>query len=161
MNKDTLINLRTTTELKDAFQAVVEKEGFTMSEVLEGFMVDVANKNFVPINIRSKIVRKRPSMPSIPYIKKCVDEILFNMNNPSIRSVSLFGSYSKGTAKPSSDIDLFLEFDEGFNLLDLATLQVKLETSLGKKVDLVTQCENERFRDAILRERIQLYERRA
>ena len=161
MNKDTLINLRTTTELKDAFQAVVEKEGFTMSEVLEGCMVDVAHKNFVPPNIKTKIAKKRPSMPSIPFIKKCLDEILFKMNNTKIRSVSLFGSYSKGTAKPSSDIDLFLEFDEGFGLFDLAGLKIELETSLGKKVDLVTQCENERFSEAMLRERIQLYERRA
>ena len=59
MNKDTLINLRITKELKDDFQTVVENEGYTMSEVIEASMIDIVCRNNIPINIRSKIQRKR------------------------------------------------------------------------------------------------------
>lgn len=161
MAKDTLINLRVSKELKETFQAIVEQEGFTMSEVLEASMRDITKRGIVPINIRSKIAPKAKPSITVPFIKKCLDEILLKMNDPRIQSVSLFGSYSKGTARASSDIDLFLNVDEGFSLLDLAELQTLLEKALGKKVDLVTRSDDAYFMDVIRRDEIRLYERRA
>ena len=159
MNKNTLINLRVNDSLKQEFQAVVEREGFTMSEVLEASMRDVVKRNMVPINIRSKVSRKRLPPITIPFIKKCLDEALTQIRSEKIRSVSLFGSYSTGKATPSSDVDLFVDVDEGFTLFDLADLQIKLENSLGKKVDLVTDGSNASFFSVVQREKIQLYER--
>ena len=63
MNKDTLINLRTSKALKDDFQSIVEREGFTMSEVLEASMLDIVHRNIVPINIRSKIRKENTDAP--------------------------------------------------------------------------------------------------
>lgn len=160
MNKDTLINLRTSKALKDDFQSIVEREGFTMSEVLEASMLDIVHRNIVPINIRSKIRKERKPIISIPFIKKCIEEAVLEMNNNKIKGISLFGSYSRGTATQSSDVDLLLETDSDFSLFDLADLQNKLENKLGKEVDLVTNTDDEYFMHVIQRDKIQLYERR-
>ena len=159
MNKDTLINLRVNKDLKEDFQAVVKNEGFTMSQVLEASMKDIAKRGFVPLNIKSKIERKRRQMIDIPFIKKMLEEALKAGREDNIKSVSLFGSYSKGTATPSSDVDLFLEVDEGFSLFDYADLQSELERLLGKNVDLVTRTDDEYFTNHIQKEKIQIYER--
>ena len=158
MKKDTLINLRINQQLKEDFQAIVEREGFTMSEILEASMIDIVNRNIIPINIRSKIGRRSPAI-SIPFIKKCLDETLEKMKNNNIVSISLFGSYAKGNANANSDIDLFVDVDNGFSLFDIADLQIELESALGKKVDLVTKKDDEYFINHIQKEKIQLYER--
>ncbi|MCI7213599.1 MAG: nucleotidyltransferase domain-containing protein [Bacillales bacterium] len=161
MNKNVLINIRINKELKDEFQSITEREGFTMSEVLEASMRDIVKRNSIPIYIKSKINKKITPTLSIPFIKKCIDEILQNMENKKIKSISLFGSYSKGTATTSSDIDLFLDVDEGFSLFELADLQIGLEKVLGKKVDLVTRKDDDYFINEIKRDEIKLYERRS
>ena len=160
MKKDTLINLRINQGLKEDFQSIVEREGFTMSEILEASMEDIVKRNIIPLNIRSKVKRRIPTI-TIPYIKKCLDEIIEKMNDKRIKSISLIGSYAKGNATSSSDVDLFVDVDNGYSLFDLADLQMELETALGKKVDLVTKSDDEYFMNNIQREKIQLYERRA
>ena len=161
MNKDTLINLRVNKSLKEDFQAVVEREGFTMSEVLEACMKDMVKRNIVPINIKTRIDKKGQPLITIPFIKKCLDEILSKESNEKIKSASLFGSYSKGTATTKSDVDLFIDVDEGFSLFDLADLQIDLEAALGKKVDLITKKDDDYFMNVIKKEEIKLYERRS
>ena len=159
MKKDALINLRINNELKEDFQSIIEREGFTMSQVIEAFMKDIVIRNIIPINIRSRIETKRNIIVTIPFIKECLEGAISKNQNNKIKSVSLFGSYSKGTSTPSSDIDLYLDVDEGFSLFDLADLQIELEKTLGKKVDLVTKADDEYFINHIQKEKIQLYER--
>ena len=161
MKKDTLINLRINNELKEDFQSVIERDGFTMSQVIEACMKDIVARNIIPINIRSKIERKRNVVVTIPFIKECLENAIAKNDNNKIKSVSLFGSYSKGTSTSSSDIDLFLDVEDDFSLFDLADLQIELEKILGKKVDLVTKTDDECFVNHIQKEKIQLYERRA
>ena len=161
MNKDTLINLRINKSLKEDFQTIVEREGFTMSQVLEACMRDMVKRNNIPINIRSKIDHRIQPLITIPYIKRCLDEVIDKMNNNKINSVSLFGSYSRGTATASSDVDLFVDVDEGFSLFDLVGLQMDLEKALGKKVDLATKKDDEYFMNVISRDAIKLYERKS
>lgn len=162
MNKDTLINLRINQELKEDFQTVVEREGFSMSQVLEACMKDIVKRNIVPINIKSKIEKKKRQIITIPFIKQCLELTIMKLESgKKIKSVSLFGSYSKGTATASSDIDLFLDVDNDFTLFDFADLQNELEKSLDKKIDLVTKTDDEYFITHIQKEKIQIYERRA
>lgn len=158
MKKDTLINLRVNQDLKEAFQEVVETQGFTMSEVLEASMKDVVMRDKVPLYLSTKIKRRRNGNITIPFIKACLEQALKDDNK--VKTVSLFGSYSKGTATPSSDIDLFIDVEDNYSLFDLADLQNKLEKSLGKKVDLTTRTDDEYFINHIQKEKIQLYEKR-
>ena len=159
MRRDTLINLRISSELKENFQAIVGQEGFGMSEVLEASMKDIVRRGMVPINIRSQIERPQRPVISIPFIKSCLEDIMSSKKGEKVRSVSLFGSYSKGTATKSSDVDLFLEFDDELTLMELADLQMELEKALGKKVDLVTDSSDPYFMSHIQKEKIRLYER--
>ena len=159
MNKDTLINIRVNKELKDDFQTAVEKEGYTMSEVIEACMLDIVSRNIIPINIRSKIERKRRVVLNIPFIKQCIDNYIYQNKDAKIQSVSLFGSYAKGLAKVNSDIDLFVDFDDGATLFDVSDLQRYLEKETGKKIDIATKKENTAFYNHIQKEKIVLYEK--
>lgn len=72
-----------------------------------------------------------------------------------IRRLSLFGSVLKGTARPDSDVDLFVEFELGKKpgLLALAAMEQELSTLLeGRRVDLRTAEDHSRhFRDEFVR----------
>jgi predicted nucleotidyltransferase len=160
MNKNAIINLRVSSDVKASFQQIVEKEGFSMSDVLAACMEDVAKRGYVPINLRSKISRNIQPGVTIPFIKKCLEEIVPSVSK-KIKTVYLFGSYAKGEQTSRSDVDLFLDFEDGLDAFEVAKLGKRLEESLGKEVDLVTDGDNERFMDGIQREWIPLYERRA
>ncbi len=85
-----------------------------------------------------------------------------------LRAVYLFGSYARGTATESSDVDLLID-TEGTSiksLLDLAAVYCELEEALGKPVDLLTlssftqaaQMPSETaFRNTVNEERMTLY----
>lgn len=55
-----------------------------------------------------------------------------------VRSLGIFGSYTRGDQKENSDLDILVEFDQpiGFEVVDLYEF---LKTLLGMKVDLVTK----------------------
>ena len=159
MNKNTLINFRVNKELKDEFQSVLDTEGFTISEVLEATMKDIVKRQMVPINIKTKIIKKPSPLLTIPFIKKCIDEVMIDKAFERVKSISLFGSYSKGNAQQKSDVDLFLELDRGFTLFDLGKLERELENKLEKKVDLATRTDDAGFMRHLSREKITLYER--
>jgi len=55
-----------------------------------------------------------------------------------ITKSAIFGSYVRGDANETSDIDLLVGFPEEATLLDVVRLQRTLEESLQKKVDLVS-----------------------
>jgi predicted nucleotidyltransferase len=78
-------------------------------------------------------------MKSLEQIKKSLIEhksSLF-MKYP-IKSLAIFGSYSRGDQKESSDIDILVEFNGkiGLKFIDLAD---DIERLLGKHVDLVSK----------------------
>jgi predicted nucleotidyltransferase len=72
-----------------------------------------------------------------------------------VRRLSLFGSRARGTERPSSDVDLLVEFAPGAKptLLDLASFEAELSARMGGvKVDARTAPELSRyFREAVLR----------
>lgn len=161
MNKDTLINIRISQDVKDEFQKIVQREGFTMSEVVQATMMDIIKRDAITLNVRSKIKKKANRVLTIPYIKKCLENAVLNLNNYGIKRISLFGSYANGTATAKSDVDLFIETDKSLSLFDLSGLKIVFETALNKTVDLITHNNNEYFMNQIEREKIPLYERRS
>jgi uncharacterized protein len=78
-----------------------------------------------------------------------------------VKSLFLFGSYARGDAIESSDIDLLIEFksSEHISYFDLLIVKSDLEKILGSKVDLVEieSLVNPIRRKSILAERISLY----
>ena len=57
----------------------------------------------------------------------------------AVKKAAIFGSFARGEAKASSDVDILIEY-QGKNktLFDLVDLKAELEDVLRRKVDLVT-----------------------
>jgi predicted nucleotidyltransferase len=78
----------------------------------------------------------------------------------NVHKISLFGSFLHGDATPESDIDLLLELEEPVGYFELASIQEKLEATLGQPIDLVTpKALSKHFRREVLAEAQPLYEK--
>ena len=55
-----------------------------------------------------------------------------------VLKLGLFGSYVRGEASESSDIDLLIETERGMDLIRIIDLEMRLTDILGRKVDLVS-----------------------
>ena len=55
-----------------------------------------------------------------------------------LKSIGIFGSYSRGDQKESSDVDILIDYERpmGIEFIDLAD---ELEALLSRKVDLVSR----------------------
>ena len=71
----------------------------------------------------------------------------------------LFGSVARGEARPDSDVDLFMEFDDPrFSLIDLLTLKYRVEDVLHRPADLMTRGSlHPRLRNDIERSAVQVF----
>ncbi len=70
-------------------------------------------------------------------IEEIKEKALPILKEAGIKRSSLFGSYVRGEQTDTSDIDLLVDFPKGKSLFDFIDVKLKLEESLGKKVDLV------------------------
>ncbi len=71
-------------------------------------------------------------------IDQIKERIIPLLKEAGVLRASLFGSYVRGEQTEESDIDILIEFPEGKSLLDLVDLEMKLEQTLGRKVDVLT-----------------------
>ena len=55
---------------------------------------------------------------------------------PTIKKAWIFGSFSRETDGPSSDIDMAIQTDDSFSYFDLSEVQYQLEKSVNRKVDI-------------------------
>ncbi len=57
----------------------------------------------------------------------------------AVKRAAVFGSFARGEANTSSDVDILIEYEgKNKNLFDLFDLKSDLEDILGRKVDIVT-----------------------
>ena len=76
-----------------------------------------------------------------------------------ISKAYLFGSYSRGDAKESSDVDLRIEGDI-HNLFILGGIYEDMKEALGKNIDLLSVLpDSEEFRENLKRDEVLIYER--
>ena len=54
------------------------------------------------------------------------------------KRISFFGSFARGDANHSSDLDVLVEFSDRKSLLELVRLERGLSDLLGMRVDLLT-----------------------
>lgn len=75
-----------------------------------------------------------------------------------VESVSVFGSYSRGTASADSDVDLKIEKGKLRSLFQLCGFRLAVEDALKLPVDLVTSESSDRaFWDMIKKDEVLLY----
>lgn len=74
-----------------------------------------------------------------------------------VKSIAIFGSYSRGEQREKSDIDILVEFKEPVSLLHMVSTENYLSDLLGIKVDLVPKRNiREELKEVILKEAIPL-----
>ncbi len=88
--------------------------------------------------------------------------VVLDMNRSAVREAvsrfrtanpRVFGSVLHGTDRDGSDLDLLVDALPGATLLDLAGLQIELETLLGVPVDVLTPGDlPPKFRDKVIAE---------
>lgn len=70
-----------------------------------------------------------------------------------VRVVGIFGSYGRGTARETSDLDLLVEYLKPISLLELVGAELYLSEVLGLKVEMVsTTALRKELRESILSE---------
>lgn len=71
-------------------------------------------------------------------IEKLKPKIIKILRENNVDKAGIFGSYSRGEQKDTSDIDIAINIDDkNMSLLGFIGIKLALEKALGKKVDLV------------------------
>ena len=111
------------------------------------------NKNNYIVSLINSDINN--SVYTIKEIKTIIKPIL---NKYGITEVYLFGSYARGEAKNSSDIDIYCEKGNVKTLIDQGLLEEELEVALNKKVDIIftTSYINDYFKTQIMEDMIKL-----
>ncbi len=77
-------------------------------------------------------------MKTLNEIRKILEQQRdFLRDKYKIKEIGIFGSYVRGEAKKTSDIDILVEFEQTPSLLKFIELENYLSDTLGVKVDLV------------------------
>ena len=73
----------------------------------------------------------------------------------------VFGSFARGEATESSDVDILVRLDEPMSLFQLVRFERELSEKIGRPVDLVTEdALNPLMWDEVLRDMETIYEKR-
>lgn len=72
-------------------------------------------------------------------IKDKRSEVLRILEVHGARNPRVFGSFARGEARPTSDIDVLVDMEPGRSLLDLVGLEQDLCDLFGRRVDVVTE----------------------
>lgn len=91
------------------------------------------NRNAFLINLISE--KLRPDILTIKQIKERIKPV---MERHGVKDVYLFGSYARGEATSSSDVDIYCDSGDVDTLFKEVAFNEELEEALGKKVDVVT-----------------------
>lgn len=71
-------------------------------------------------------------------LKKIEKIIIPTLKRNGVVRAGIFGSFVRGEAKKSSDVDILIRFKGRKSLLDLAKLEIELEKKLRRKVEVLT-----------------------
>lgn len=94
---------------------------------------NTSNRNAFLINLISE--KLRPDILTIKQIKERIKPV---MERHGVKDVYLFGSYARGEATSSSDVDIYCDSGDVDTLFKEVAFNEELEEALGKKVDVVT-----------------------
>jgi predicted nucleotidyltransferase len=72
-------------------------------------------------------------------IKEKRSEMLRILNAHGARNPRVFGSFARGEARPTSDIDVLVDMEPGRSLLDLVGLEQDLCGLFDRRVDVITE----------------------
>ena len=92
------------------------------------------------------------------FVKQLREQLIPAFVRHGVIRAGLFGSAARGEARPESDVDVVVEFEEGRSLFDQSALRLDVVDILGRPADVVTyRSLHPRLRERILREQILIY----
>jgi uncharacterized protein len=92
-------------------------------------------------------------------MKQDINDIVQILQVYKVKKIALFGSCARGDNNEKSDIDILIEPASGTTLFDMAGMQIHLQDSLKKSVDLVTYGSiNPMLKDNILKDEKVIYQ---
>ena len=95
-------------------------------------------------------------MPTFDDIRNVIRQYI---DEYGIRKVGIFGSYARGQARETSDIDLVFDFQKEFGMFGLSHLKLSLEERLGKSIDILEYSSiDPLLRESILKDTVVIYE---
>lgn len=96
-------------------------------------------------------------MTNVQSISRAVQE---TAQRYPIRSAALFGSYARGENREDSDVDILIETEGSFSLLDAARFRRELSEALDVDIDVISKRSLEgSFARHVLDDQVILYER--
>lgn len=116
---------------KDNYKTILLRLRKDENEILE----KLSSVESVNSYIRSLI--KEDISPSVLSIKKIKNAVMPILSKHKIEEVYLFGSYARGEATSSSDVDIYCSSGDIETFLDQGALEEELQNALGKDVDIV------------------------
>lgn len=107
-----------------------------------GFVVWIWDPELVRKHMKKKHLFWRPEKIEGDLMKTEINEIKKKaipiLKRNGVVKAGIFGSYAKGKARKTSDVDILIKFKGDKSLLDLVGLKIELEDRLRKKVDILT-----------------------
>lgn len=161
-----VLSVRMDSDTKAAFAAFCEEVGMSVSTAINLFARQTLRERRIPFEISTEPARAHAAArPSQRILSR--DEITAAVTQaaarlPGISSVVLFGSYARGEARPDSDIDLRITYDEeAVTLFGLSEFLQDVQDVTGKSVDVVSRHDlgNDDFAQSIERDGVTIYER--
>ena len=77
--------------------------------------------------------------PSLSLLRTRRDEIMRIAVRRGVSNVRVFGSVARGDARPDSDVDLLVDFDQCHRGLDLLGFEREVEELIGYRVEVGTE----------------------
>ena len=117
------------------------------------YLDNIENRNSYIVSLITTDISS--SIYTIKEIKSIIKPIL---NKYGINDIYLFGSYARGEAKDSSDIDIYCDKGNIRTFIDQGLLEDELEEALNKKVDIIFDLSyiDEYFKKQIMEDMIKL-----
>lgn len=159
-----ILSVRMDNDTKAAFAEFCDEVGMSISTAINVFVRQTIREQRLPFDISSSKVGSAETLVGsvLPLgdIKTAVADAA--LATPAISKVTLFGSYARGEARPESDIDLRVVYDDGkMSLFDLGGFYESVEEATGKSVDVISKHDlgDSPIAESIAREGVVIYER--
>ena len=140
MKKNTTLLIRINEDLKKQIQDIADKNGVSVSEIINVYLTDIARKGDINLITKGKlgVIARETNKGKLDFfaIKRAIEEAINKCElQEKIDKVYLYGSYARGEATDKSDIDLRLVTHD-ISLFEIGYFGYEIKEKTGKEVDV-------------------------
>jgi addiction module RelB/DinJ family antitoxin len=162
MAKRQRINIRIDDAIKDDATKVASLYGFSLSSLLNAFLIQIAQTGNIPLSLerKAKLSSKGPSgIVRYSKIASLLVDVASQYNGDQIKEVYLFGPYSRGEANSKTQIDFYLIPGMKMTQKLISEFETTLSNLLKRPVNVVASDDiiSHDIRNSIDKEKVLLY----